>query len=169
MACALLKNASPLIASLMMVAAHLEVAFAFCWIIVSDVSGYHNHFIKFLSRRIFVSFAKITYPMYLLSPIVTMMLYGLVRTGSTLNFPEIVSLFNWKNDNNLISFLSVHHVLCDHQDCKTSVRMVHYLLWSSVQQHFEIYFTNSHWTLRDEAQGGAIKAKLWRNVLFVDR
>lgn len=87
------KNASTFSASLMKVLAHLEVGFVFCWIIVSDVSGYHNALTKFLSQKFFVKLAKTTYSMYLLSPIVTMTIYGLMKTGSTSHFPEIVRYF----------------------------------------------------------------------------
>lgn len=75
----------------MKISAHIETAFVFCWVIVAEVSGYQNFFIKFLSQRAFIKFGKITYPMYLVTPIITMLVYGISQTGSTYRFPEIVS------------------------------------------------------------------------------
>lgn len=146
----LFKNSSSLLASFMMVSAHLEVGFVFCWIIVFDVSGYHNYLIRFLSQKFFVRVAKTTYPMYLLSPIITMMIYGLMQTGSTFRFPEIVSYVKWKIDNYLIFLLSGDNVLCDHQDCRSNIHMVHCLFRSSIRQHVEIYFTKRTVTREDE-------------------
>lgn len=75
----------------MKVAAHLEVAFVFSWIIIAEISGYQNRFIKFLSAKFFIRYSKTTYAMYLFTPIVAILTYGLTRNGLSYDFPEIVS------------------------------------------------------------------------------
>lgn len=87
----LYKSASVLLASIMKIAAHLEVGFVFCWVIVADNSGFKNGFLKFLSKGFFVRDAKITYAMYLVAPIITKLTYGLMKSGGGFDFPDIVS------------------------------------------------------------------------------
>lgn len=86
------KTASTIAASVSKVLAHIGVGAAYCWIIIADVSGYRGSFIKFLSRSVFTENAKYTYAMYMLSPIVTQLIYGLTRTGASFRIPEIVSV-----------------------------------------------------------------------------
>jgi hypothetical protein len=74
-----------------MIAAHLEVAFVACWVIIADTSGYRNHFISFLSHDRFVRYSKRSYAIYLVSPIITLLVYGLCSQEGSLNIPEIVS------------------------------------------------------------------------------
>lgn len=85
------KTASSAVASVSMVLAHLGVGVVYCWIIITDVSGYHGTFTKFLSSSFFSENAKYTYAMYMLSPVVTQLIYGLTQTGASFRVPEIVS------------------------------------------------------------------------------
>lgn len=87
----LLKSASVFVASLMKIIAHIDVAFVFCWIIVCDKSGFRNTFISFLSKDVFNRYAKTTYALYLVAPVVVMLLYGISENSGTYSFPEIVS------------------------------------------------------------------------------
>lgn len=87
----LYENPPTLIASFMKVSAHLEVAFVFCWIIVADKLNYKTAFVRFLSKKAFVSASKTTYSMYLITPVVVTLICGLTRGGMTYDFPEMVS------------------------------------------------------------------------------
>lgn len=90
----LYDNPPTLIASIMKVAAHLEVAFVFCWIIVSDKLNYTTAFVRFLSKKTFITAGKTTYSMYLITPIVVTLICGLTKGGMTFDFPEMVSNYN---------------------------------------------------------------------------
>lgn len=85
------KNAAVHLASIMKIGVHLEVGLVFCWVIIAENSNYQNCFIRFLSKKVFIRYAKTTYTLYLIAPIVTIFLYGLKKSGSTYEFPEMVS------------------------------------------------------------------------------
>lgn len=96
----------------MKVSAHLEVAFVACWVIIAEKSGYQNLLLKTLSRGGFIRYAKTSYAMFLIGPIVTMLIYGLLSGGSTLNSPEIVSISKFEQASMIETFslsLVDHH------------------------------------------------------------
>ena len=65
--------------------------------IVADSSEYKNQFINFLSGQYFAD-ANHTYAIYLLAPIVTTLVYGLTKNGTSYNPPESVSEFKEFDD-----------------------------------------------------------------------
>lgn len=111
----LYKSAPVWLASLMMIASHLEVGFVFCWVIVAETLEYQNAFIKILSQPVFTRYAKITYAMYLFTPIVTIIICGLLRTEGNYNVPEIVSIKSYEvmilNCKILLSQIIISYVI----------------------------------------------------------
>jgi hypothetical protein len=85
------KDAPVIVASCLKVVAHFNMGLLFCWVIAVDASGYHNAFVKFLSKGFFVRYAKTTYATYLIGPIITFSVYGLTRSGTSNDLIETVS------------------------------------------------------------------------------
>lgn len=138
----LYKTAPVWLASIMKITAHLEVGFVFCWVITADVSGYHNQFIKLLSRPGFIRYAKRTYAMYLVAPIVTLMVAGLSRTEFTFNDPEIVSItFIWFYSISIyLNILSpAYRFVCNHEGLQLDFLSCHCTFWSSILQLIEMH------------------------------
>lgn len=150
----LLKKAPVVLASLLKVSAHLEVGFVFCWVIIADNSGYRNVFIQFLSRKFFSRYAKTTYAMYLISPTIATLMYGLSSSAGSFNFPEIVSdpfAFNLLSSIN--SNVAPLQVIISHVIMKLAG-------WLSflATAHFEVPFCNlSRYVLRKQSSKAKTK------------
>lgn len=164
----LYKSAPVWLASLMMIASHLEVGFVFCWVIVAETLEYQNAFIKILSQPVFTRYAKITYAMYLFTPIVTIIICGLLRTERNYNAPEIVSIKSYEvmilNCKILLSL--DHHFVRNLENHRSDFLSRDCIFWSSILQLFsmrlaeeEIIIINAEDEIRLKVRRGV----LWGN------
>jgi hypothetical protein len=87
-----LKGTPAYVTSFLVISARIEIALMYCWVIIADVSGYQNTFLRFLSNKYFDQYANTSYSSYLISPIVTNLIYGLTSNGSSLDLTETVSI-----------------------------------------------------------------------------
>ncbi|XP_058463284.1 nose resistant to fluoxetine protein 6-like [Malaya genurostris] len=64
------------LASTVMVVVRIIVAWATCWIIVANATGYSNAVIRLLSSKFFIHINKLTYGIYLINPLIITAIFG---------------------------------------------------------------------------------------------
>jgi peptidoglycan/LPS O-acetylase OafA/YrhL len=74
-----------------MICFHISAAFVFSKIIAADAMGENNFVVRFFSKDDFVRYAKLTYAVYLIQPIVISLTFGMLGNAIHVDFAEFVS------------------------------------------------------------------------------